>query len=160
MKTSQLLFIVLFVLTTVSACKKFEEDDKIQFQSPNKRLTVSTWKITKFTVSGIDSTALKDSVFKDLPFRFFDDKDMAAKNLMLDYVRLGDWELTDDKDLKLTIWEDQAAIIAAHPVDSVIVNQLRLLGGLYHIIKLSDNELKISRADNQDAQIEFKGTKI
>jgi len=40
------------------------------------------------------------------------------------------------------------------------VNQLRLLGGLYHIIKLSDNELKISRADNQDAQIEFKGTKI
>ena len=160
MKTWKAFLVLLSISVAIASCKKFEEDDKIQFQTPKKRLTVSTWDITKFMVNDIDSTGSKDSIFQNLPFRFFDDKDLASKHLMLNYIRLGDWELTSNKDLKVTIWWDQSAFIAEHSGDTVIVNQLRLLGGLYHIIKVSDNELKISRADAQDVQIDFTGTKI
>ena len=140
-----------------SGCKKFEEDDGIQWQKPRERLSNQLWRISQYQINGIDSSLEKINLLKNKGFQFTWDPeyDWVSYKIILwsnPNMEIGTWAFQGEDLLGIGIDTTQ---LTPQLTDTLLINTLLLMEGVYKIKKLSDYQLKIEK--NPNTYIEFMG---
>jgi hypothetical protein len=152
--TKHFVFLVLFFkIICLCSCDKFVQDDGIQWHKPEKRIQQHSWSISKYLVTGLDSTTEKKEYLHNATFRFFvDDKDSYIVSYKTDLIEIpfAYWGIGNKYDiLKIYVWNYNTV-----ELDSTFNINLKQLNSGYHILKLSDNNF-IIRSNRVD--IDFVG---
>ena len=85
LKTITILFILsLFTLISLTTCKKYPQDDKLSFETPDKRIRRQAWVLTSCLVDGIDVT---DKEYTQIynPLEPIDTVDYVLRNATLEF---------------------------------------------------------------------------
>jgi hypothetical protein len=141
----------------IVGCKKFNEDEGIQWENPRERLSKPLWRISYYQINGIDSSLEKINSVQNKGFQFTWDPeyDWVSYKIRVwtnPQMEIGTWTFLDENLLGIGIDTSQ---IIPQIVDSSFINTISFMEGAYKINKLSDYTLKIQKDPN--TFIEFRG---
>jgi hypothetical protein len=126
MKTPFKILFILFIITSFSSCKKYEDGPAISFISKKERIS-NTWHVANYYENGTDKTTDFNNVLQNavLTIEKSGSYHFSYKAFgLVDYNETGTWNFTnDDKDF-ITNPSTGTGTTATH-----------------HILKLRENEL-------------------
>lgn len=156
-KYSTLLSLFIIIFVGIVGCKKFNEDEGIQWEKPRTRLTNQLWRISHYQINGIDSSLEKINAIHNnwIKFNWDPEYDWVSYKLYLwsePQMEIGYWGFQGENLFHLG---SDTFLLGSSFTDTALVNTILLMNGTYEIKRLSDYQFKLQK--NPNTYIEFMG---
>ena len=151
-------FLIFYTLLLNFGCKKYDEDNGIQWQKPRDRLTNQLWRISHYQINGIDSSLEKINAIHNnwIKFNWDPEYDWVSYKLYLwsePQMEIGSWGFLGDNLFYISV--GTSYLIPPLLADTAFVNTILLMGGNYEIKKISNYQFKLQK--DPTTYIEFMG---